>query len=267
MLRRLAALYRPLRPVLLLVSFPRSRGPVVGVLGLCWLRRVLFVRQRCPIVGVPGLRWLLRGSSAPPCHNMGHVLVQGANLREHAVAVFGQARVTARHVPRNTCCRQKPGRPMTIQSNRPADTPEHTNAWKYSNTLPPAGTLPAACLSDGNGKNDGSKKCGTTGSPCLADGGMFAQRAPGACPAHCLCIKYLISAPKCILTLGSPPSRPHWTANLPCKAPCITRNMRIQQHKMSLPPLPTTTLAIVMNWVQRMGQILRHGEKVLQIVW
>ena len=26
---------RPLRPVLLLVSFPRSRSPVVGVLGLC----------------------------------------------------------------------------------------------------------------------------------------------------------------------------------------------------------------------------------------
>ena len=40
-----------------------------------------------------------------------------------------------------------------------------------------------------------------------------------------------------------------------------SRNMRIQQHKMSLLPLPTTTLAIVINWVQRMGQILRHGEK------
>ena len=43
--------------------------------------------------------------------------------------------------------------------------------------------------------------------------------------------------------------------------------MRIQQHKMLLPPLPTSTLAIVINWVQRMGQNLRHGEKVLQIVW
>ena len=42
--------------------------------------------------------------------------------------------------------------------------------------------------------------------------------------------------------------------------------MRIEQHKMSLPPLPTTTLAIIINWVQRMGQILRHGEKVLQTV-
>ena len=35
MLRRVAAFCRPLRPVLPLVSFPRSRSPVVGVLGLC----------------------------------------------------------------------------------------------------------------------------------------------------------------------------------------------------------------------------------------
>ena len=35
MLRRVAAFCLPLRPVLLLVAFPRSRSPVVGVLGLC----------------------------------------------------------------------------------------------------------------------------------------------------------------------------------------------------------------------------------------
>ena len=35
MLRRVAAFCRPLRLVLPLVSFPRSRSPVVGVLGLC----------------------------------------------------------------------------------------------------------------------------------------------------------------------------------------------------------------------------------------
>ena len=34
-------------------------------------------------------------------------------------------------------------------------------------------------------------------------------RAPGACPTRYLCIKYLISSPKYILTLGSPPSRLH----------------------------------------------------------
>ena len=35
MLRRVAALCRLLRLVLLLVSFPRSRSPIVGVLVLC----------------------------------------------------------------------------------------------------------------------------------------------------------------------------------------------------------------------------------------
>ena len=56
MLRRVAAFCRPLRPVLLLVSFPRSRSPVVGVLGLCWMwRDVPFARQRRPIVGVLGV--------------------------------------------------------------------------------------------------------------------------------------------------------------------------------------------------------------------
>ena len=47
MLRRVAAFCRPLRSVLLLVSFPRSRSPVVGVLGLCWMwGDVPFARQR-----------------------------------------------------------------------------------------------------------------------------------------------------------------------------------------------------------------------------
>ena len=49
MLRRVAAFCRPLRPVLPLVSFPRSRSPVVGVPGLCWMwRDVPFVRQQRP---------------------------------------------------------------------------------------------------------------------------------------------------------------------------------------------------------------------------
>ena len=60
--RRVAAFCRPLRPVLLLVSFRRSRSPVVGVLGLCWMWRVPFVRQRCPVVGVLRLCWLLPAS-------------------------------------------------------------------------------------------------------------------------------------------------------------------------------------------------------------
>ena len=59
MLRRVAAFCRPLQPVLLLVSFPRSRSPVVGVLGWCWM---LFACQRRPVVGILRMCWLLPGS-------------------------------------------------------------------------------------------------------------------------------------------------------------------------------------------------------------
>ena len=62
MLRWVAAFCRPLRPVLLLVSFSRSRSPV-GVLGLCWMwHDVPFARQRRPIIGVLRMCWLLPGS-------------------------------------------------------------------------------------------------------------------------------------------------------------------------------------------------------------
>ena len=63
MLRWVTAFCRPLQPVLLLVSFPRSQSPVVGVLGLCWMWwHVPFVRQQRPVAGVLGLCWFLRGS-------------------------------------------------------------------------------------------------------------------------------------------------------------------------------------------------------------
>ena len=66
MLRRVAAFCRPLRPVLLLVSFPRSQSSVVGVPGLCWMwRDVPFARQRRPIVGV------LRDPPPPPPRPVG----------------------------------------------------------------------------------------------------------------------------------------------------------------------------------------------------
>ena len=62
MLRRVAAFCRPLRPVLPLVSFPRSRSPAVGVPGLCWMwRDVPFARQWRPVVGILRLCWLLWG--------------------------------------------------------------------------------------------------------------------------------------------------------------------------------------------------------------
>ena len=72
MLRRGAAFCRPLRPVLPLVSFPRSRSPVVGVPGLCWMwRDVPSGRQReraepspCPS---PPLRTVVgEGGLSPP---------------------------------------------------------------------------------------------------------------------------------------------------------------------------------------------------------
>ena len=63
MLRRVAAFCRPLRPVLLLVSFPRSRSPGVGLLGMCWMwQYVPFARQRRPIIDVLRMCWLLPGS-------------------------------------------------------------------------------------------------------------------------------------------------------------------------------------------------------------
>ena len=63
MLRRVATFCRPLRPVLLLVSFPRSRSPVFGVLGLCWMwHDVPFGHQRRPVVGVLRMCWLSPGS-------------------------------------------------------------------------------------------------------------------------------------------------------------------------------------------------------------
>ena len=49
--------------MLLLVLFPRSRSPVVGVPGLCWMwQDVPFARQRRPVAGILGLCWLLWGS-------------------------------------------------------------------------------------------------------------------------------------------------------------------------------------------------------------
>ena len=66
MLRRVAAFCRPLRPVLLLVSFPPSRSPVVGVPGL-W-RDVPFARQRRPVVGVLGVVLVVVGVVLLPTH-------------------------------------------------------------------------------------------------------------------------------------------------------------------------------------------------------
>ena len=125
----------------------------------------------------------LGSESPPPLFS----LVQGAKVRKHGFAVFGQARVTARHVPRNTCCRHKPTLPLhdcKRVSNTPAYTPEHKSTWNYSYTnTAPVLTLPAACTEPQTTFSVGlepqkkqtmvqkkAQKCGNTGSPCLDKG-------------------------------------------------------------------------------------------------
>ena len=71
-------------------------------------------------------------------------------MQKHGVDVFGEARVTAWHVPRNTCCRHKPAPPLHDDkrvSNKPAHTPGHKSTWDHSdtNTVAPTLTLPVAC--------------------------------------------------------------------------------------------------------------------------
>ena len=88
MLRRVAAFCRPLRPVLLLVSFPRSRSPVVDVLGLCWMwRDVPFACQRRPIIGVLRMCWLLWGSF--DCFSCPHTSVHRPSIACLAVFLCG----------------------------------------------------------------------------------------------------------------------------------------------------------------------------------
>ena len=66
-LRWVAVFCRQLQPVLLPVSCPRSRRPVVGVPGLCWMwRDVPFARQRRPGVGVLGVVLVVVGVAPPP---------------------------------------------------------------------------------------------------------------------------------------------------------------------------------------------------------
>ena len=76
---------------------------------------------------------------------------KGAKVRKHGVAVFGQARVAARHVPRNTRVAgiSHPYPLMTtkqcpIHQRTPHNTRAHVN-HSYTYTLTPTWTPPAAC--------------------------------------------------------------------------------------------------------------------------
>ena len=116
MSRRVAAFCRLLRPVLLLVSFPRSRSPVVGVLGLCWMwQGVPFARQRRPIIGVLRMCWLLPGLF--DCFCCPHTSVHRPSIACLAVFLcFCEAQVPCS----STRC---PGRPPYALFSRPPPPP------------------------------------------------------------------------------------------------------------------------------------------------
>ena len=96
MLRRVAAFCRPLRPVLLLVSFPRSQSPVVGVLGQ---------PPRCALTAALALPPQPLGSPhRPPGRQHQHELVQRPLLQRVEVdldlgPVLDCADVTALQLP------------------------------------------------------------------------------------------------------------------------------------------------------------------------
>ena len=60
--------------------------------------------QHCTSATPPALHC----TPPPPCANTGQVLVPGPKVRKHGVPGFGQARVSARYVLRNTSCRHSP---------------------------------------------------------------------------------------------------------------------------------------------------------------
>ena len=90
MLRQVASFCRPLRPVLLLVLFTRSRSPVVGVPGLCWMwHGVPVARQWRPVVGVlrltrKELKFLLRPAPPPPPRQLLHTEATAASISNAA---------------------------------------------------------------------------------------------------------------------------------------------------------------------------------------
>ena len=127
MLRRVAAFCRPLRPVFLWVSFPRSRSPVVGVPGLCRLSHgVPFVRQRRPVIGVPGVVLVVAGCKGT---SSGRNVTRGVCTRGGVPPEGGQAQAPPRHTP------ERP------PQQTPAPGPTHTEA-ALAEGPPPSGTAP-----------------------------------------------------------------------------------------------------------------------------
>ena len=164
-------------------------------------------------------------------------------MRQHGVAVFGRG--TARHVPRDTCCRQAtpPPRNMTVQSNSPAHTPQHKSTWNHSHTgtLTPTRTPPVArtalhtTFSVGWGPQKRwfeKKKAPRVRKRGVAVSGQ-ARVEPASGWARC---------PKSRWSAwGAPPKRaaPHSTGGRQALAPCLEAGLESTDHlPRRAPPHP-----------------------------
>ena len=103
-----------------------------------------------------------------PLSYTGRVLVQGAKMWKHGFAVFGQARVTPKHVPQNTCCRNKPTLPLhdykRVSASIHHRTQEHMELQLDQHFAPMDSSCSLHKAANhivyriGNGKKNGSKK-------------------------------------------------------------------------------------------------------------
>ena len=98
----------------------------------------------------------------PPCLNTGQLWFRGQEKQKHGFAVFGQARVTARHVPRNTCGRRKPTLPLHVhQASTHPGTQKHVELQLHQHFyahIDPSQSHKPHSLMRCNRKNGGSKK-------------------------------------------------------------------------------------------------------------
>ena len=104
----------------------------------------------------------------PPCPNTGQVLVQGAKVRKHGVAVFGQARVAARHIPWSTYADESQPYPSKHDNTkqqasihpRTQERMELQLHQHFDTHIDPCCSLPKATNHNlyWDRKNDGSKK-------------------------------------------------------------------------------------------------------------
>ena len=140
----------------------------------------------------------------PPHHPLSkHRPGSGSQGKKHGAAVFGQARITVRHVTWNTCCRHKPT--LVHDDKRMPNTPAHTaepkSTWDYSytNTLTPILTLPAARTKLQNflywigtaqtmvQKKKKPPNCGNMGSLCLSKPEFGQGEGGNLMVCACLC--------------------------------------------------------------------------------